>query len=178
MGNAGFLDIHKDVDIDMHKDSDKMVWVHADNDSDDDMHKTIKIIEKNGKETIIVNGKEVSREELEEIQKEDGKHEKHIKIKKSHGDKEENVFIMKMSDDDMDIDIIAEEKGKKVFFIKGDGDEKPMFIIDGKESKEKDMKKLDPSEIATVNVYKGEKAKEKYGKRGENGVVEITTKNQ
>ena len=83
-----------------------------------------------------------------------------------------------MSDDDMDIDIIAEEKGKKVFFIKGDGDEKPMFIIDGKESKEKDMKKLDPSEIATVNVYKGEKAKEKYGKRGENGVVEITTKNQ
>jgi len=53
-----------------------------------------------------------------------------------------------------------------------------MFIIDGKESKEKDMKKLDPSEIETINIYKGDKAKEKYGKKGKNGVVEITTKNQ
>ena len=40
------------------------------------------------------------------------------------------------------------------------------------------MKQLDPSEIATINVYKGEKAKEKYGDKGKDGVVEITTKNQ
>jgi len=148
---------------------------------DGDKHKTIEIIDKNGKETIKVNGKEVSRKEFNAMKKEeDGIHENHIKIKKSHGDKEENVIIMKMSDDDddIDLDIIAEEEGGKMFFIKGDGDEKPMFIIDGKEAKEKDMKKLGPSEIATINVYKGEKAKDKYGKKGKNGVVEITTKNQ
>ena len=176
MGNAGLMEIHedKDVHITVHEDSDKSIWVHADSDGDE--HKTIKIIKKDGKETIKVNGKEVSRKELNIIKEEDGNHEKHIKIKKSHGDKEENVFIMKMTnDDDMDIDIISEE-GNELFFISGDGDEKPMFIIDGKESKEKDMKKLDPSEIATINVYKGEKAKEKYGKKGKNGVVEITTK--
>ena len=148
---------------------------------DTDENKTIEIIDKNGKETIKVNGKEVTREEYNTMKEEDGNHEKHIKIKKSHGDKEEHMIIMKMSDDDdddMDIDINADEEVKELFFIKGDGDEKPMFIIDGKASKEKDMKKLDPSEIATINVYKGEKAKEKYGKKGKNGVVEITTKNQ
>ncbi len=180
MGNAGLMEIHedKDVHINVHEDSDKAIWVHADSDGDE--HKTIEIINEDGKETIKVNGKEVSKKELIIIKEEDGVHEKHIKIKKSHGDKEENVFILKMSDDDndVDIDIIAEEEGKEMFFISGDGDEKPMFIIDGKESKEKDMKKLDPSEIAAINVYKGEKAKEKYGKKGKNGVVEITTKNQ
>ncbi len=180
IGNAGLMEIHedKDVHINVHEDSDKTIWVHADSNGDE--HKTIKIIKENGKETIKVNGKEVTRKEFNAMKEENGIHEKHIKIKKSHSDKEEHVIIMKMSDDndDMNIDIIAEEEGKEVFFIKGDGDEKPMFIIDGKESKEKDMKKLDPSEIATVNVYKGEKAKEKYGKKGENGVVEITTKNQ
>ena len=178
MGNAGLMEIHeeKDVHINVHEDSDKAIWVHADSDGDE--HKTIEIIKEDGKETIKVNGKEVSRKELNIIKEEDGIHEKHIKIKKSHGDKEENVFIMKMSDDDndVDIDIIAEEEGKEMFFISSDGDEKPMFIIDEKESKEKDMKKLDPSEIATINVYKGEKAKDKYGKKGKNGVVEITTK--
>ena len=183
MGNAGLMEIHEDneVHINVHEDSDKMVWVHADNDSDDDKHKTIKIIEKNGKETIIVNGKEVSREELEEIQKEDGNHEKHIKIKKSHGDKEENVFIMKMTnDDDMDIDIITEEEGEreKMFIIKSDSDDKPMFIIDEIESTEKEMNYLNPSNIESINVLKGEMAQTKYGKKGKNGVVEITTKKQ
>ena len=198
MGNAGLMEIHEDneVHINVHEDSDKTIWVHADSDGDE--HKTIKIIKENGKETIKVNGKEVSRKELTIIKEEDGIHEKHIKIKKSNGDKEENkfiikkikkdidvdkdedknVFIMKMSDDDTDMnfDIITEDEGKEMFFISSDGGEKPMFIIDGKESKEKDMKKLDPSEIATINVYKGEKAKEKYGKKGKDGVVEITTK--
>ena len=181
MGNAGLMEIHEDTDVhvDVHEDSDKTIWVHADSDSDE--HKTIEIIEENGKETIKVNGKEVSRKEFDKMKKEDGLHEKHIKIK-SHGDKDKNVFIMKISEDDEDVDTdiiaIEEGKGKELFIINIDGDEKPIFIIDGKESKEKDMKKLDPSEIATINVYKGEKAKEKYGKKGKDGVVEITTKNQ
>jgi hypothetical protein len=109
----------------------------------------------------------------------DGVHKKHVKIKKIKGDGESNVFILKNSEDEgeMDIEVISEE-GNGFFFIDNDGDEKPLFIIDGKESKEKDMKQLDPSEIATINVYKGEKAKEKYGDKGKDGVVEITTKNQ
>ena len=42
--------------------------------------------------------------------------------------------------------------------------------------KEKVIKSLSPKDIATVNVYKGDKAIEKYGKKAKDGVVEITTK--
>ena len=180
MGNAGLMEIHEDKDVhfDIHEDSDKTIWVHADSDGDE--HKTIEIIKDDGKETIKVNGKEVSRKELIIIKEEDGMPKKHIKIKKSHGDKEENVFIMKMSDDEMDIDIIAEEEGEKekMFIIKSDSDDKPMFIIDEIESTEKEMKYLNPSDIESINVLKGEMAQTKYGKKGKNGVVEITTKKQ
>ena len=177
MGNTGLMKVHEDEDVqlDIHGDSDKMIWVHADKDGD--KHKTIKIIEKNGKETILVNGKEVSREELDEIQKEDGIHEKHIKIKKIKGGSEGKVIIIKESDNesDMDIDIISEE-GDGIFFVGTDGDEKPIFIIDGKESTEENMKKLAPSDIESINVIKGEKALEEYGEKGKNGVIQITTK--
>ena len=179
MGNAKLMEIHEDIDVhvDVHEDSDKTIWVHADSDGDE--HKTIEIIDENGNETIIINGKKVSREDYDAMKSEDGMHKKHIKIKKTKGDSESNVFILKNSVDDgeMDIEVISEE-GNDFFFINSAGDEKPMFIIDGKVSNEKEMKKLDPSEIATINVYKGEKAKEKYGKKGKDGVVEITTKKE
>ncbi len=63
MGNAGLMEIHedKDVHIGVHEDSDKTIWVHADSDGDE--HRTVEIIDKNGKETIKVNGKEVTRKE-------------------------------------------------------------------------------------------------------------------
>jgi len=170
--------IHKKIRVNVDEDSDKTVWVHAN--SDDDEHKTIEIIiDKNEEETIKINGKEVSRKEYNAMKKKDGIHEKHIKIKKTKGGGESNVFIFKDSEDsgEMDIEVISEEGGG-FFFLNSDGDEKPMFIIDGKESKEKAMKKLNPSEIESINVFKGEKAKEKYGEKGKNGVVEITTKKE
>ncbi|MBT8305967.1 MAG: M56 family peptidase [Maribacter sp.] len=178
MGNKKHMhkNISKKISIHTDEDSDKTVWVNAYGDGDD--QKTIEIIEKDGKETITVDGKKVTRKEFDAMKDKDGVHEKHIKIKKSDNDGEKNVFIMKMSDDDEDVDmnVITVEKGKDMFFISGDGDEKPIYIIDGKESKEEDMEKLDSSKIETINVYKGEKAEEKYGKKGKNGVVEITTK--
>jgi len=84
---------------------------------------------------------------------------------------------LKESDDDSDMEInVISEEGDGVFLIQTDDDEKPLFIIDGKESSEEKMKKLEPSDIKTMNVVKGEKAKEKYGEKGVNGVIEITTK--
>ena len=176
--------IHKEIRIQVDDDDDQMIWVQSD--GDNEAHKTIEILDENGKETILVNGKKVSREEFDKMKKEDGLHEKHIKIKKTKGDKDENIFIMKMSDEnediemdiDMDMDNIILEDGddKKIFIMKSEGKEKPLFIIDGKEAKEKEMKKLDPSAIESINVLKETSAEKKYGKKGEHGVVEITTK--
>jgi BlaR1 peptidase M56 len=56
--------------------------------------------------------------------------------------------------------------------------EKPLIILNGKRTQTtfEDVNKLDPNLIQSINVLKGKKAIEKYGKDGENGVIEIITK--
>jgi hypothetical protein len=100
-------------------------------------------------------------------------HEEHIKIITSDGDKGENVFIMKDSDDDEDIEMI---EGEDFFYVDSNSGEKPLYVIDGKVVKDKTLKALSPKDIATVNVLKGDSAIEKYGKKAKDGVIEITTK--
>jgi TonB-dependent SusC/RagA subfamily outer membrane receptor len=51
-----------------------------------------------------------------------------------------------------------------------------LYIMDGKEISEKDMKDLSPNMIQSINVLKGESAKTLYGEKGKNGVIEIKTK--
>ncbi|MGB6267368.1 MAG: M56 family metallopeptidase, partial [Olleya sp.] len=56
----------------------------------------------------------------------------------------------------------------------------PLYVLNGKIVKENEevFTDIDPDEIVSVNVLKDKKATDKYGKKGENGVVEITTKTQ
>ncbi|MCX2433123.1 TonB-dependent receptor plug domain-containing protein [Pedobacter sp. GR22-10] len=49
----------------------------------------------------------------------------------------------------------------------------PMYVLDGKEVQ--DIKKLDPSTIASVDVIKNAAGKSSYGDKGKNGVIIITT---
>lgn len=58
-----------------------------------------------------------------------------------------------------------------------DNQNPPLYILNGKEVDQAIVHKLDPKSIKSINVLKGEKATQKYGKKGENGVVEITSKN-
>jgi hypothetical protein len=51
-----------------------------------------------------------------------------------------------------------------------------LYIIDGKEMESGSMKDIDPNTIKSINVLKGENAIKKYGDKGKNGVIEITTK--
>ncbi|MEM1123923.1 MAG: T9SS type A sorting domain-containing protein, partial [Bacteroidota bacterium] len=63
-------------------------------------------------------------------------------------------------------------------------DKRPLLVVDGKIlAKEttttiKSVADIDPENIATINVVKGEAALKKYGDQGKDGVVEITTKNK
>ncbi|MGL2964439.1 hypothetical protein ACSVH2_11520 [Flavobacterium sp. RSB2_4_14] len=52
---------------------------------------------------------------------------------------------------------------------------KPLYIIDGKETNEKEFLALNPERIKSVNVLKDKNAETKYGKKGKNGVIEIKT---
>lgn len=53
---------------------------------------------------------------------------------------------------------------------------KPLYFIDGKQTNEAVINELDPNTIESINVLKGEKAIEKYGESGKNGVIEINMK--
>ena len=54
----------------------------------------------------------------------------------------------------------------------------PLIVVDGKIETAAKMDDFDPNNIQSINVLKGESATKKYGKKGENGVVEITLKNK
>ncbi|WP_375325114.1 M56 family metallopeptidase [Flagellimonas sp. GZD32] len=85
-----------------------------------------------------------------------------------------HVFITRDSDDDEDIEVLGKQNG--FFYFDTDGKDSPLFYIDGKKVKSDDVKKLDPSDIKSMNVFKGDKAIDKYGKKAKDGVIEITTK--
>lgn len=71
--------------------------------------------------------------------------------------------------------------GKKMSFkadqsLNGKIDSKVVYFIDGVKSDSLTMSKMDPQSIASVNVWKGEKALAKFGGYGQNGVIDIKTK--
>lgn len=61
-----------------------------------------------------------------------------------------------------------------------DENKKPVFYIDTKDGlKEvKNLDNIDPSDIQSMEVFKGEKAIEKFGKKAENGAIVIKLKNE
>ena len=72
--------------------------------------------------------------------------------------------------------IISEDKKNVRFNIKSD-DTKPIIIIDGKEMDTNfDMDSLDVDTIESMDVLKGQKALQKLGAKGKNGVIIIRLK--
>jgi serine protease Do len=67
---------------------------------------------------------------------------------------------------------------EEVVVIKRDSKDttKPMIIIDGVVTDQSKMNDISPNNIQSVDVLKGVRAKDKYGAKGENGVIEITSK--
>ncbi|MGJ5642008.1 M56 family metallopeptidase [Formosa sp. S-31] len=65
---------------------------------------------------------------------------------------------------------------KHIFRVKSDDDKTPIFIVDGKRISKAEMEAIDPDNIEFINVYKGDKATEKYGEDAKDGVVDITLK--
>ena len=172
--NSFFMGDNKSKHKHIHKETDVNTWVY----NDDEEHKLIEIKIDDGKEIIIVNGKEVSREAFEEMEEEDKVHGKHVRIeKKSSSGGHTNVFIVRDTDDEDDIEVLSED-GNGFFFIDTDEDEDQLYIINGKEGSKEDVKSLSPNKIETINVYKGDKAVEKYGKKAKDGVIEIKTKKE
>ena len=60
-------------------------------------------------------------------------------------------------------------------FIRGALADSVLFVLDGKPVNRKD---ISLETIESIQVLKDEKAVEKYGEKGRNGVVEFTSKKQ
>jgi hypothetical protein len=50
---------------------------------------------------------------------------------------------------------------------------KPLYVVDGKHTSEKEFLDLNPDKIKSVTVLKDRNAEAKYGKKGKNGVIEV-----
>jgi TonB-dependent SusC/RagA subfamily outer membrane receptor len=73
--------------------------------------------------------------------------------------------------------IWIQKRPQKEIHIFQSADEHPLIIIDGKQNESKTgLAEIDPEGIEAVNILKGPAAIEKYGEKGKNGVIEITTK--
>ena len=82
----------------------------------------------------------------------------------------ENIFIV-----EKDGKLIQEKKEKNVLVFSSDK-EKPLVYIDGKLSDNDGLESTNPNSIKSVSVLKDKAAIEKYGEKGKNGVILITTK--
>ena len=161
----------KKKSIRMYYDDDEEASTWIEKGEGEEMEVLVEI--KDGEKTITINGEEVSEEELEEFKEQaDGKR---IRVKKMKKGKGGNVFIIKDSDDDEDVEII-EEEGNAFFFMDSEKGEDPLFLVDGKEMSREEFKKYAPSQIEKIEVLKGEAAMKKYGDRAKDGVIEVTTK--
>ncbi len=61
-------------------------------------------------------------------------------------------------------------------FKNGTNAEEILYIVDGKETSYEEVGKIDPENIESINVLKGESAEKLYGAKGKNGVIIIKTK--
>tara|TARA_R110001583_G_scaffold26142_3_gene94341 strand:- start:8874 stop:10487 length:1614 start_codon:yes stop_codon:yes gene_type:complete len=96
-----------------------------------------------------------------------------IKILDEEDNAHENVFMFKSDSDNNET---VKEGKKSTIILKSAGDLKPLFYIDGEKATSKEMEAINPDTIESINVLKDNSAIKKYGEKGKNGVVEITTK--
>ena len=52
----------------------------------------------------------------------------------------------------------------------------PLYIIDGTVAEKADLDRVNPEDIFSVSVWKEAKATEKFGEKGQNGVIDVVTK--
>ena len=120
----------------------------------------------------VIDGKISSSENFNKI---DGSEIKSVTVIKGeaaikkYGQKGKNgvIEIIKKNGEATDVIMIKETP---------DTATNPVYFVDGKETSKDEMKKIPPNSIESINVFKGESAINKFGKKGKNGIIEIFLK--
>ncbi len=101
----------------------------------------------------------------------DEEHEIHIEMDTDGKEVKKEVYKIRSKKGD-----VKESKKEKIIVISDSENENPLIILNGKEISKEEMEDLDPDSIKMIDVLKGDKATEKHGDKGKNGVIIITTK--
>ena len=125
---------------------------------------------------IILDGVEISKEKMESLNQDEIATiniYKGDEAKKYRTTGDQDVIVINSKPPS----VPAKKASTKKMNVKtiGDSDLKPLIILDGKEISNEEMEAINPDDIESVDVTKGEKAA-KYGEKGKNGVVIITLK--
>ncbi len=168
---------HKENYIFITSEGDVNTWTSK----SDSIVSTEKImIDKNGNKEVIwvekKNGSENGNVQVIEFNSEGDKNKKIIITEGNNtfnieeDNASEKVYIITKDNGDI------EKKVIKTKIVSTGSDNKPFIIVDGKEISSEEMDKINPDDIASINVLKGESATKKYGEKGKNGVIEIIKK--
>ncbi|MDG5492589.1 M56 family metallopeptidase [Psychroserpens sp. SPM9] len=128
---------------------------------------------------FIIDGKVVKKSLFEDVDSDEIHSVNVLKGKtalESFGDKGKNgvVIMTKKGSNNL---FVNEDSDSNVRFSFRDNDGKqPLFIINGKEASEDQIRALDPNYIMSIDVLKDENAVKAYGKKGKNGVIVIRSK--
>jgi len=126
---------------------------------------------------FILDGKEISKEDLDKISPERIESISVLKdedSKTQFGAKAKNGVVLIRTKDRK-----GQSNQLKAIRIKDNGKLKnnPLYVINGKKISSKNIPEIDPNLIESMDVLKGEKAVAMYGKAAKNGVIVIKTKN-
>ena len=174
IGNNNLHKMHKNTDDNNH-------YIHEIK-KDEDGHiikdgKHEYVIHKEDGDHTVIDIKSDSDEHSNVWVTKDGMHikgESHVIIESDNGDGD-SIFYYD-SDSDEDSIFIHKKDDNGFFFVDTDGKD-PLVFIDGKKSSKEAMEKLDSKAIDNIEILKGDKALEKYGKGAKDGVLLISTKN-
>ena len=153
-----------------------VAYANADKSKENVMHDTT------GKQPLyLVNDKETSAADVKKIDANSIESINVLKdsaVVKKYGEKgKDGVVIIKLKSNSV------QKASSTPVTIRLDGPHydttiKPLYILDGKEMDNKDITKISPDQIESINVLKDEEAKKKYGEKGKHGVVLISLKKQ
>jgi len=154
-----------------------------------------------GKPLYIIDNREATDEDLENLSANDIKDMDVVKddeMLKEYGDKAKNGVVRittspnankgaKTKTPKMNLRIVTEDDENKsgsqslnrIVIRSNDKPDKsksPLYILDGKEITTESFDKLKADDIDKINVLKDDYATQKYGEKGKYGVLEITTK--
>lgn len=159
----------------------------SDPDSKDTVRTFVTYMNDNNKDAqpiIIVDGKEVNAKLMKAI---DTKAIESVSVLKDksaialYGEKGKNgVIVITLKDPDSGNLDEENNKHKTTIRIRGIADlpeeDQPTYVVNGKITGPKDANAINPDQIKSISILKGDKAKEKYGDKVKKGVIEITLK--